>query len=774
MLFPIILFAQEKKVTLSGFVREKGSLETLPGVSVFLPDLKKGMAANNYGFYAFTISPGTYTIEVSFVGYKKQSLQVILNEDVKLDIELENDGQLDEVVVVASEQKKISENTRMSTIDIPINQIKDIPALLGEKDVFKVIKLLPGVQKGVEGSSGFYVRGGGADQNLIILDDAVVYNANHLFGFFSIFNGDALKSVELIKGGFPARYGERLSSVLVMNMKEGNKENFTGEAGLGLLSSRITLEGPIQKNKSSFLVSGRRTYFDLLAKPFMPEDMKVGYYFYDLNAKMNFDLNAANKIFVSGYFGRDKFNVKDKYDGGEDKQALIWGNATVTTRWNHLFSNKVFANTSLIFSDYNLLLKIGQKYKDEFYEAKYNSGIRDLGMKFDLDYAVGGDHYLRSGVKSVWHQFTPSALVEKGNYNNVNTRNVKVYNSYETNIYVEDDWIPLEKLSFNIGLRSTNFSADGHNYKSIEPRLSARFSINPNTSVKASYARMNQYLHLLSNTGVGLPTDLWVPSTAKIVPERSQQVAIGIARDFPEKKLLFSVEGYYKTMNNIISYREGASFIETGDSPKYDESMNFEDKITTGKGKSYGLEMLLQRKSGRLSGWIGYTLSWTKHQFGELNSGKEFYPRQDHRHDFSLVAIYKLSKRVKLTGSCVFSSGASANIPQAQYSVNSHGYVGNSYSAIHAPFKGEHVNRVNDYGERGSFKTEPYHRLDLGVQFYKKKKRVERTIEIGVYNAYNHLNPFYYTTDFKENDKAVLKKVAIFPIIPSVSWNYKF
>ncbi|MXV17992.1 TonB-dependent receptor [Hufsiella ginkgonis] len=773
-IIPLAVKGQAVSFSFSGFVREKGSQESLPGVSIYIPSLKQGIPSNNYGFYAFKLPAGEYLVEVSAVGFKKQQLQVLLSKDLKLDILLEPFAQLAEVTISAAAGKSISEASQMSAIDIPVNQIKDIPALLGEKDVFKVIKLLPGVQKGMEGSSGFYVRGGGPDQNLIMLDDAVVYNANHLFGFFSIFNGDALKSVELIKGGFPARYGERLSSVLVMNMKDGNKEKLTGEAGIGLISSRFTLEGPIQKNKSSFLVSGRRTYLDLLARPFLSKEDKAGYFFYDMNAKANFTLDSINKVFVSGYFGRDKFYTKSKYDSNDlEKGNFNWGNATITTRWNHLFNSRFFANTSLIYSDYQLNLNYQDKYDDEFYELNYTSGIRDLGGKFDIDYAPGGRHYLRAGLKTVWHRFTPRARIEKGSSEYQNTRDVTRYHSYEYAVYAEDDWSPFEHFSVNMGVRAAVFRTGGRSYDNIEPRVSMRASLSGVTSLKLSYARMNQYLHLLSNTGIGLPTDLWVPSTTKILPERSQQVAGGLARDLPAHNLLFSAEVYYKSMKNIISYREGASFLDPEDDDAK-QDVNFEDNVTSGTGKSYGLELMLQRKSGRLSGWVGYTLAWTRYRFPELNFGKEFYPRHDRRHDVSVVCIYKLSEKLKLTGTWVYGSGSALSIPRSEYSTYRSG--ANFYSGIGNlnPYKGVQQTSVTDFGERGTFRSEPYHRLDVGLQFFKKKKKTERTFELGLYNAYSHLNPFYYYNDTGADDRSVLKKVALFPIIPSVSWNYKF
>jgi hypothetical protein len=770
----ISLLTNAQKFTISGFIYEKGSKETMPGAVIFSEALNIGTSSNNFGFYSITLPAGNNKIIYQLVGYKAEERTIDLKGNMVIDIDLENESITAEVVISAEKKEKISEDSRMSTIDIPIEQIKSIPALLGEKDVLKVIQLMPGVQKGSEGSSGFYVRGGGPDQNLIILDDATVYNANHLFGFFSIFNGDALKSVELTKGGFPARYGGRLSSVLEMRMKDGNKEKLKGEVGIGLISSRFTVEAPIRRGKSSILVSGRRTYIDFLIYPFLPADAKSGYFFYDFNAKYNTIIDDKNRLFVSGYFGKDKFYFKPKSDYEELKGSFQWGNATSTVRWNHIFSDKVFANASLIFTDYKLGINFKQTSTtpgdNSSFELKYRSGIQDWGAKYDVDYHPNPNHYIRVGASAIYHQFKPSAVVIKSSDDFENQTSVKTIQSYENGIYIEDDWTMTNKLKVNIGMRVSHYNNDKKNYFKPEPRISARYLLGHDIAVKASFATMNQYIHLLSNTGTGLPTDLWVPATARIKPQNSRQVAGGIVKDFTEKNFTISIEGYYKNMNNIISYKEGASFLLVDDFEGAEE-INWEDNVTDGKGKSYGAELLIQRKFGKLTGWIGYTLSWTKLQFDKLNNGKEYFARYDRRHDISLVGIYKISDGITLSSTWVYGTGQAISLPLATFQTDPS-----------TPSFGQGQSGLNNFiynptGElyqgKNGFRMAAYHRMDIGVQFSKQLKRCERVFELSFYNLYNRKNPFYYFID-SNGSRNKLKQVSLFPILPSVSWTFKF
>ncbi len=786
-----ICFGQ-KQFTVSGFVREAGSQEQLPGVNVYVPGTPYGAVTNTYGFYSLTMPANdTLRLHYSFVGYEKTVKALNFNKNMEINVLLASVNLLEEVTVSARRQEDYeSRSSQMSVIEIPVSQIKKVPAFFGEKDVMKVLQLMPGVQKGTEGQSGLYVRGGGPDQNLIILDDAVVYNASHLFGFFSIFNSDALKSVELTKGGFPARYGGRLSSVLDMNMKEGSKEKFSGEGGIGIISSRLTLEGPIAKGKSSFLVSGRRTYIDVLAAPLIASQqaneenkVKPGYYFYDLNAKVNYDFGQKDKVYLSGYFGRDRFYANETGPNVESRNGLNWGNATATLRWNHLFGQKLFVNTSLIASDFNFGVSAYTKDidlkggpSDEF-SLDYNSRIRDLGVKADFDYYPNTKHAIKFGAQLTAHRFVPSALAIKGTFlNEAIERSVKPVNAIETGLYVQDIWQPFDALKVNIGLRLSTFQTKSKTYVRPEPRFSAALRLAQDFSFKASYARMNQYVHLLSNTGLGLPTDLWVPTTDRVNPQQSDQVAFGFAKDLEKPALTLTWEGYYKNMNQILSYKEGASFLSLSGENAND--LSWEDNVTAGRGWSYGTEFLVQKKTGRLSGWVGYTLSWTKWKFPELNFGETFYPRYDRRHDISVVGIFELNKRVTLSAVWVYGTGNALTVPLSRF--NAYGD-----NASVRSFQPELLNwygrSVNEYGPKNSFRAEPYHRLDVAIQFHKKMKRHERTWEIGVYNAYNRRNPFFYQLGSEksgfgtgESNKTVLQRVSLFPFIPSISYNFKF
>ncbi len=794
LLFCLILTAQfssaqkppvKAKNTFSGFIRDAASKESLVGATLYIPSLKTGTTTNGFGFYSMTVPADTFTIIVSYVGYMQQLLTVDLTKnDVSVDIKLNTaDRLLKEVVVAADALVKESTRTEMSVINVPIQQIKDIPALLGEKDVLKVIQLLPGVQKGSEGNAGLYVRGGGPDQNLIILDDATVYNAFHLFGFFSLFNGDALKSVDLTKGGFPARYGGRLSSVIDMRMKDGSKEKFQGEAGIGAISSRATLEGPIIKDKASFLVSARRTYLDALIRPFIPGDNDGGYYFYDLNAKVNYQIDPKNTLYLSGYFGRDRFFINQ---GGVDafQAGVNWGNATGTLRWNHLINNKTFGNASLIFTDYSFRNYFTFNLGADKFSLVYSSGVRDVSAKYDLDYRPNTNHNIRMGALLTRHVFTPSAVAFVDDFTSTDTTNKNQVVAYENAIYLEDDIRVNERLNLQPGLRLTHFSPSGTNYLNLEPRFSANYKIQENFSAKASYALMNQYIHLLSNTGAGLPTDLWVPATKALTPQRSQQVAAGLAYDIPKHDLLVTVEGYYKRMDNVIAYKEGSSFLAVGGESDGNDLFSWEKVATAGKGWSYGTELFVQKKKGAFTGWIGYTLSWTKLQFNELNDGKPFYARYDRRHDISIVGTYELRKQtaekngITLAATWVYGTGNAITLPVAE-----------QYAPIHNPgssaeeiFDFFNQNYVSQYTGRNQFRMAAYHRLDLGLQVTKKMKWFTRTLEFSIYNAYNRKNPYFYfigsaggTSLFPgTGQQRALKQITLFPIIPSFSYNIKF
>ena len=782
-----------RRHTVSGFVYEKGSRETLIGAHVFEPRYGVGATTNNYGFYSITLPADSVELIFSYVGYSPVARKINLTGNVRLDVELEAALELEEVVVTDERLNRISLMPQMSRIDLPVQQARNVPSLLGEKDMLKILQLLPGVQSGTEGTSGFYVRGGGPDQNLIILDDAIVYNASHLFGFFSVFNGDAVKNMQLYKGGFPARFGGRLSSVLDIQMKDGNKERIEGEAGIGLISSRLTLEGPVVKDKASFLVSGRRTYIDALIRPFMTDDNQLGYYFYDLNTKFNYDLDPDNRIFASAYFGRDKFFFKDKYEEANYtdimESGLYWQNSTATLRWNHIFNERLFANASFIYSEYDLRIYSEEEYDDRqqdrsgAWEMSYNSGIRDLGVKYDLSWHPHPGHHVRAGLSSIYHEFTPSALVLRDDDIGRFEQKAEILNSYESGLYLEDEISMGYRIILNPGLRFSHFYANGRSYQNIEPRFSSNLLLLPDLSWKISYAAMNQYVHLLSTTGIGLPTDLWVPSTDRIAPQNTRQVASGFAYDWLSRNIELSLEGYYKKSDKIIGYREGASFLLIDD-PTEAESFSWQDNITGGEAWSYGVEMLLQRKKGRLSGWIGYTLSWTRHRFDELNFGEKFWARYDRRHDVSVVGIYEINPQVTFSATWVYATGNAFDLATGRFPVIRHSPFGDEI-----PLDFMWWNSANIYDKKNSFRAAAYQRLDLGLQFHKTRSYfghdVRRTIELGAYNAYSRKNPFFYYWQTRYDDPYIdgsgqdqgsrnLMQVSLFPMIPSISVNFKF
>jgi hypothetical protein len=773
--------APTQKASISGYLREKSSGEMLGNVVVAAAPSNTRTLSNSYGFFSITLTKGQpQWVYFRFPGFYTDSLYWSAKLDTAVNIELDAIQTAESVGTVEIRAKKttIADRADMSRIDIPVQQIKDIPALLGEKDVMKVIQLMPGVQKGGEGQSGIYVRGGGPDQNLIVLDEAIVYNASHLFGFFSLFNGDALRSVELVKGGFPSRYGGRLSSVIDMNMKEGNNKKFAGEVGIGIISSRAVFEGPIVKGKSSFMISGRRTYLDALVQPLImatTNGANAGYFFYDMNAKANYILSDRDKLYVSGYFGRDKFYLNDKTNQTQFKTNFGWGNRTLTTRWNHQFDAKTFANAALIYSHYDLSINLLQKENDTSqFELDYSSTINDYGVKYDVDYRPNPKHLIRSGFSVINHQFSPSAIVLKvGKDFNFN-RKIQVINTYESGVYVEDQW---REGRWNLypGLRVSHYVVDQKQVVNPEPRMSVAYNIRKDLALKGSYALMNQYIHLLSSTGIGLPTDLWVPATANVKAMQSQQFAAGVAKDF-NKGYSLSVEGYYKTMNNVITYKEGASFLLNDDFFNPGVSVNekaWESQVTSGQGWSYGTEVFLQKQVGKLSGWIGYTLSWTQLQFDQVNQGEKFYAKYDRRHDASVVAIYRLNKLFTASATWVYGTGNAITMPQGYLRGSGH-YMG-SIPEVWDPASGFFNNEIIDYGKRNSFRMEAYHRLDVGFQFRKEKPRGIKTWELSFYNAYNRFNPFFYYGQMNDQGTVrTLRKATLFPMIPSLSWTFKF
>ena len=757
-----------QKYTISGYVEDAATGERMVGVNVVAKELSLGTTTNTFGFYSITLPSSTFHLEMSFIGYQKSSKEVNLVESILINVELELQAEaLDEITLIGEES--IVKRTQSSVIDVPVEQIKSMPALLGEVDVLKAIQLLPGVQSGSEGTSGFYVRGGGPDQNLILLDGVPVYNASHLFGFFSVFNADAIKNVRLTKGGFPARFGGRLSSVLEIDMKDGNIKEFSGETSIGLIASKMTLQGPIVKDKASFIVSARRTYIDVLAQPFIMaagDGGRGGYYFYDLNAKVNYTISDKDRLYLSTYTGDDRFyaSYKDNLLSGDKfKFGLGWGNLTSSLRWNHLFSDKLFSNTTLTFSQYKFNITASEEYtydgfKDE-YEFDYYSGIRDWGFKMDFDYLPNPNHYVKFGASNTYHTFMPGQLdlfVSEPQYNeSIDTSFVfseRLY-SHDAFVYIEDDIKVNDRLKANVGLHASVFSVNGKIYPSLQPRLSARYLLNEDWSAKMSYAEMQQNVHLLTNSNAGLPTDIWVPSTDKIKPQSSKQIAGSITRTLKDGVYELSLEGYYKTMDNLISYQEGSSFMSFKD---WQETVE-----TGGQGESYGMELFLQKKKGKTSGWIGYTLSWANRRFDNINFGEWYSYKYDRRHDISIVVSHKFSDSFDMGMTWVYGTGNAITFPLANYSPNNElGYYGGD---------------IEFYGKRNSTRMAAYHRLDLGANFHKIKKNGIRTVSVGFYNAYSRKNPFfvYLGQDWGTGQKKA-KQISLFPIIPSITYNFKF
>ena len=770
---PFLAWAQ--RPTISGFVRDASSGEALIGANIWNFPTSEGTATNSFGFFSLALQEDSVDVSFSYVGYESLRLHFFLNSDTTLQIELEPANELEEVVVRA--ERSIEENTQMSRIGIPVDQIKSLPALMGETDVLKAIQLLPGVQSGTEGSSGIYVRGGGPDQNLILLDGVPVYNASHLFGFFSVFNADAINKVELVKGGFPARYGGRLSSVIDISMKEGNMNEFHGEGGIGLIASRLTLEGPIIKDKASFIISGRRTYIDVLARPLIKAqtdgDEVVGYYFYDLNGKVNYKISEKARLYLSAYLGDDRFysryHYEDSFSEGTDEFGLNWGNITAAARWNHIISNKLFSNTTFTYSRYRFNIfsesiterKQGVGGEDEKFYSEYQSGIKDLSLKVDFDYLPSPDHFVRLGLSGIHHRFNPGAFAFDGFLEEGLEVGADPTFAMEHMAYVEDDFKINEQLKVNAGLHFSGFILEEAYYSSLQPRLALRYLLLPDLSLKASYAQMTQYIHLLTNSGIGLPTDLWVPSTKKVQPQHSSQVALGLAKTF-DQRYEISLEGYYKKMNNLIEYKEGASFLNL--------DKNWENKITFGKGWSTGIEAFVQKKEGSTTGWLGYTLSWTNRQFDALNFGEMFPYKYDRRHDVSLVVIHKFSEKVELSGTWVYGTGNALSLPVAKYEQVWEGVFPTDFKEPQW-----HYNEVDVYSKRNEYRMPSYHRMDVSLSLFKKTSWGERRWVFGVYNGYNRQNPFFIDIGYdEEEEKQVFKQYSLFQLIPSVSYNFKF
>ena len=775
-IFPVFSFSQQ--YTISGYVKEEATGESLLGTNVYIKENLKGTTTNQYGFYSLTVPDTSFTLIFSFIGFQLQEFPVKLIKNIRLNVNLKSNAiETKEITINAEKQDRNVQSSEMGRQTLDIEKIKTLPAFLGEVDILKSIQLLPGVSSAGEGNSGFYVRGGGPDQNLILLDEANVYNASHLFGFFSVFNADAIQNVTLTKGNMPANYGGRLSSVLDIQMKEGNNKRLGMQGGLGFVSSRFTIEGPIKKDTGSFIVSARRTFIDLFfGEPFVKKGSSISgnkYFFYDLNAKVNYRLSNKDRIFLSGYFGRDVFNFKST--DSEFFVKVPWGNATATARWNHLFNDKLFLNTSLIYTNYKFEFEGGQND----FSFKLFSGITDYNLKEDFTWLPNVNHTVKFGGQYIFHVFVPSNATAKAGEVSFDIGKILRQYAHDAAIYINDEYEINDKWLVNGGMRFTLFQqvgpfdrylndpisgeatdtlhySQGENVKTYthaEPRLALRYSINHLSSLKASISQNYQYIHLASLSSISLPTDTWIPSSDKVKPQSSIQYALGYFRNINNNTYESSVELYYKSMQNQIEYEEG--FL-----PENTVNSNLDNYFVKGKGWSYGAEFFLKKNKGKFNGWIGYTLAWTKRKFPDLNNGKVFFPKYDRRNDVSVVLSYDISKRWTLGATWVYATGNLNTFPERVF-VLSNGDI------------------LEDFGgQRNNYRLAPYHRMDVSATLKgKPHKRYESSWNFAIFNVYNRYNPYiiYFDKTYSA-DKITIqaKQISLFPLIPSVTYNFKF
>lgn len=765
LLFITLSSFGQKKYTVSGTVKDESTGEQLIGATIRIKELpQSGTITNSYGFYSVFAPEGEYTLQITYIGYQSTEQKVSLHQDQSINVALSPNGTLTEVVISANRPNNDNiASPQMGVEKLNMAQINQVPVLLGEKDILKTLSMLPGVKSSGEGNTGFYVRGGASDQNLILLDEATVYNASHFFGFFSTFNSDAVKDVSLYKGGMPAEFGGRLSSVLDIKMNEGNNKEYTVQGGLGLISSRIKVEGPIVKDKGSFMVSARRTYIDFFLKFSSDSTVKgSSIYFYDLNAKANYHFDDKNAIYVSGYFGKDVLGLKNTF--GTD-----WGNSTGTIRFNHIFNSRLFSNTSLIYSNYNYAIESFLSKSD----FKATSQITDVNLKEDLSYSMGDNHTLKFGFNILHHDIAPGDITssQSSSFNNVTTE--KRY-GFENAAYVSDEWKPGNKFTLLYGLRLSSlfllgpgtfktYDASGNttssatyssgqlvkSYVNLEPRLSASYMLDDANSLKFSYNRNTQNIHLLSNSTSNTPTDLYEMSSNNIKPEIADQVSTGWFRNFKENTYEFSAEIYYKWLQNQIDYKDGAQLLVNQD---------VESQLVYGSGRAYGLELFLKKKYGRFNGWIGYTLSRTEDKFAAINDGKYFPATQDRTHDLSVVGIYKLNERWSFSSDFVYGTGNAVTFPTGKYNVG--GLTTFSYS------------------ERNGYRMPSTNRLDIGATLEgKPHKKYHSSWTFGIYNVYAHRNPYIITFQDSKTvpNTTEAQETSIFGTrIPSVTWNFKF
>lgn len=761
--FSCIVSRSQEKYILSGSIRDAASGEDLIGATISVEGLPNtGTVTNSYGYYSITLEKNNYTLLVRYVGYEPQILRIKLDGHQKLDFEMnEQSLEIGSIVVTGERADRNISSVEMGSIKMVPKQIENIPVIFGERDILKTVQLTPGVKSAGEGNSGFYVRGGGIDQNLILLDEAPVYSSSHLLGFFSVFNSEAIKEASLMKGSIPSEYGGRAASVFDIKMKDGNLKEYEWNGNVGLISSSLTVEGPIAEDKSSFIVSGRRTYADMFLVFSKDEDLKnSSLYFYDLNLKANYKLNDNNRIFLSGYFGRDNFKYADEF-------GFDWGNKTGTLRWNHNFGSRLFSNTSLIVSNYSYVINI---FGD--YDVTVRSQINDWNLKQDFTYYANARNTLKYGVNMIYHNILPGKFsVPQGSI--YNPTEISERKAIEWAAYVSNSQNISEKIKFYYGLRLALFSniGPGEFYEfekngeltntirkesfefvktqgGLEPRLGISYMIDSKSSLKTSYNHIYQFLHLLSNTTTTTPTDLWLPSSDNVKPQVSDQVSLGYFRNFKENEFESSLEIYYKDLKNQIDYKDGAELVFNS---------TVEAELVFGRGWAYGAELLVKRNYGRLNGWVSYTWAKTMRQFDEINQGNPFPARQDRTHDISIVGMYDIGKKLKLSATWVFYTGNAVTFPSGKYEID--GRV------------------VGYYTERNGYRMPNYHRLDVGLTWRRKKtEKFESSWNFSVYNAYARENAYYI--DFRESEtnpgETEAVQVSLFKIVPSVSYRFKF
>jgi len=763
LLFHLLSYnLQAQSYILQGYIKDKNTEEALIGATIYVENLKKGTITDLNGFYQITLPADSLSLKISFIGYENQFLKIKLEANQKIDFSLNpKQEKLDEVIVSADNLRNKFEANQMSVESLDMENIKTIPVIFGEADILKILQFKPGVNSGGEGSSGLYVRGGGPDQNLVLLDKALIYNATHLFGFFSVFNPDVVRGVDLYKGNFPAQFGGRLSSVVDVHLREGNKEKFGGSGGLGLISSRLTLEAPLMDKKGSFLVSGRRTYFDIFTR--MINQANEGnadfspipdYYFYDMNAKLNYTLSPKDKLSITAYYGRDIFG----FDNDNFNFDFTWGNTALTLEWQHRFNDRLFAQ----FRGYYTAYQYNITNRVDIFEFNLGSSIADYTAQTDFTWLPNERHEIQFGGQFTHHQFLIGRLRAGSDDGSIRFNSENVLSGNEYGAYISDNIRFNNLWQLNLGLRVSAFTNEGENYVGFEPRSSLRYQFRPNLAFKLSYARMYQYIHLVSNSGASLPTDIWYPSSKVVQPQVSDQTALGLSWLFAEGTFLLTNEIYYKSMQNQLDLKDGAQIFAN---PQIEEEFVF------GRGWSYGNEIYLEKKEGKTRGWLGYTLSWTQRQFGEsngnpaINNGEPFFPRYDRRHDVSLVITHDFSPRVTFTLAWVFNTGNAISLPTGRYFIQE--------------IDGGRPLVVPEFLERNGFRMPDYHRLDLGLVWKFNPKWGSSDLTFSIYNAYNRRNPYFiYFEELKDaNDQTIgfrARQVTLFPIIPTITYNFKF